>query len=446
MGFAENFIGGFQAGQQSRRQREQDERDQEERSLRQMLLKDQLNRLKTQDKVAEYKTKYGAADAQFNAQQGQPAVSFQTTIPEAGAGAIPGAPALSQGAQRETVPGSPKPIQYPGYDGGDGFSRQPQTMEEMLKRQAQVKISEAMSTPYNLPAGAVRKVGDTTIGENPKEVVPPSLQSVNRSVGGKPTTLNFNPKTGAYTDQSGQPVSGVAPIPPASVQAGNQPMPTIAPDTPKFRLAQDLAYGKLTMQQFRGLYSYSRDPNQKISIYEKARELNPDFDPARFEAGYKQFVNPQNQQRLVAIDSLLPLLDKAKELSAQVPRGDVQAFNRLLMGAKLQFSNRRVATLKQLSTLVGDEAGLALGVGQASDLKTKLGLSMSNENLGTGAFADTLDQLGDTLKGRKGNLLGIMGPYGEQQPGGGGGGPRSGEERTINGQRATWDGHGWVPK
>lgn len=215
-GFADSFISGFQTGHQIRRQKEQQEREQEERSLHQLLLKDQLNRLKTQDKVSEYHTKYGAADAQFNAQQGQPAASFTKTIPEAGAGAIPGAPPLSQGMSRETVPANPQPVQYPGYDGGEGFARTPQTMEEVLKRQAQIKFSEAMSTPYNLPPGAVRKVGDTTIGENPKEAAPPSLQSVNRSVGGKPTTLNFNPKTGAYTDQSGQSVSGVAPIPPAS--------------------------------------------------------------------------------------------------------------------------------------------------------------------------------------------------------------------------------------
>src|ERR1039458_5619732 len=41
--------------------------------------------------------------------------------------------------------------------------------------------------------------------------------------------------------------------------AANGQTPEIEPGTPQYKVAQDMAYGKLTMQQFRSLYSYSRN-------------------------------------------------------------------------------------------------------------------------------------------------------------------------------------------
>jgi hypothetical protein len=250
---------------------------------------------------------------------------------------------------------------------------------------------------------------------------PPSgkgLQSENALVDGKPTKVNFNPETGAYTLPGGEDVSSrVRPIPPqsAAIQPGTDV--AIKPDSKEYRIAQDLAYGKLTFRNFTNLYP-SRSPQsaaQRQSIYDTARTLNPQFDPSQFEAGFKLFTNPQIRQRLVAIDALGPVIDKIKDVSAKVGNGDVQVFNQILQRAKLQISNKPVASLQQLKTLLGDEIGLALGVGTGSDLKTKLGLDMVNPNLSPSAFAATMDQLEDIIQARRQALLTTMGPYGQQQ-------------------------------
>ncbi len=149
----------------------------------------------------------------------------------------------------------------------------------------------------------------------------------------------------------------------------------------------------------------------KAAIYDTARLLNPDFSPAKFELDYKMAANPQIRQRIVAIDGLGPIIEKIKEISSKVGNGDVQAFNRLLQGAKLQVSNKTVANFQQLKTLLGDEAGLALGVGTGSDLKTKLGLDLVNTNLSDGSFQSNMDQLDSILGARKGLLLKQMGTY-----------------------------------
>lgn len=78
----------------------------------------------------------------------------------------------------------------------------------------------------------------------------------------------------------------------------------ITPNSKEFRVAQDLAYGKLTMSQFRSLYSYSRDVNKKTAIYDKAAELNPNFNPAAFEMGYTLAKNPKVQQQLASLDNV----------------------------------------------------------------------------------------------------------------------------------------------
>ncbi len=237
------------------------------------------------------------------------------------------------------------------------------------------------------------------------------------TVNGKRMLAGFDPDTNTYyaPGDTKTPLTG-------NIQEFNKPTQSeaqanasavvIKSGTPEYKVAQQLAYGELTFPQLRTLYSYSRDINRKLAIYQLAGELNPQFNPAQFEAGYKLFVNPQIRQRVVAIDALSPLIDRIKDIAAQVPRGDVQTFNRLLNGARLQMSGRKIASLDQLSTLLGDEVGMALGVGTGSDMKTRLGLSTINTNLGTPAFNDTMDQLQTVLSQRKTALLGTMGPYG----------------------------------
>lgn len=186
----------------------------------------------------------------------------------------------------------------------------------------------------------------------------------------------------------------------------------IKPGTPEYRIAQDLANGKMTFSQFRTLAAYNRNAALKFGIYDTARQLNPEFDPAQYELGFKMASNPQIRQRIVAINALAPVIDQAEALAGQVGNTDIPAFNKLLQSAKFNVGNREVTNFRQLQTLLGDEVGNALGVGTGSDLKTRLGLDLVNPNLGPAQFAATMQQLRSVLDARRAELTRQMGIYG----------------------------------
>lgn len=259
----------------------------------------------------------------------------------------------------------------------------------------------------------------------PRSQTPKSLQSENVLLDGKPAMVTFDPLTGKRTNAAGEDVTArVKPMPPASMV---YPPPAAAatvqikPGTPEYKVAQDLASGKLTFAQFRTLTAYGRDVGKKMAIYQTAAELNPEFTPAQFELGFKMASNPQFRNRLVAINALGPVIDQIDTLAQQVGNSDLPTFNKFLQGAKFQIGNRSVTNFRQLQVLLGDEVGNALGVGTGSDLKTRLGLDLVNPNLGPQQFADTMQQLRSVLDARKAEILRQMGMYAPEQPGAAGG-------------------------
>jgi hypothetical protein len=179
-----------------------------------------------------------------------------------------------------------------------------------------------------------------------------------------------------------------------------------------YRVAQDIAYGKLTMADFNRIYGRAMgNAGTKVAIYDKARELNPDFDPSKFELGFKLAGNPAIRQRLVAIDSLGPVIDKIEGLAQQADLTNVPALNKLLSAGKFAVGDKTITNYRQLQTLLGDEVGNALGVGSGSDLKTKLGLDLVNPNLGPQQFIASMEQIRSVLGARKDTLLKQFGPY-----------------------------------
>lgn len=245
-------------------------------------------------------------------------------------------------------------------------------------------------------------------------------------LGGKTVAIAFDPATGKRYDADGNDVtSTVKPVPPASIQINNANAATAAKPieegSREYRAAQDLAYGKLTFNDFTKLYpSRGSGPQAALraAVYDKARELNPAFDVSQFEAGFKMFQNPAIRQRLVAIDSLGPVIDQISELAKQADLTDIPAMNRLLASAKFNIGDTTITNYRQLQTLLGDEVGNALGVGSGSDMKTKMGLDLVNPNLSPANFVSTMQQLKSVLGARKLALLGTMGPYGQSQTGG----------------------------
>lgn len=182
--------------------------------------------------------------------------------------------------------------------------------------------------------------------------------------------------------------------------------------TPDYRRAEDIAFGRLTLAQAKGLYSF-KDKEKLRAILDKAEQVNPDFNAALFEQGYKFAANPKTQMAMASIASVEPNIDRLIALSDKWDRTKFPSFNAFLKAVKFQWGDRTVTNLEQLQTIVGDELGTALGSGSASDLKVELGLKMAGGNASAENFRSTLMEVKHALTNRKRGLLGQMGPYGQ---------------------------------
>lgn len=188
----------------------------------------------------------------------------------------------------------------------------------------------------------------------------------------------------------------------------------ITEGTPDYRRAEALAFGRLTLAQAKGLYSF-KDKEKLRAVLDKAEQINPNFNAALFEQGYKFASNVKTQTAMAAIDSVAPNIDRLIELSDKWDRTKYPSINAFLKAAKFQWGNQTVSDFGQLQTIVGDELGTALGSGSASDLKVKLGLEMSGGTKGPEAFRSSMLEVKHALHNRKAGLLGQMGPYGQSK-------------------------------
>ena len=232
-------------------------------------------------------------------------------------------------------------------------------------------------------------------------------------------------KPGVAFGSTGEPVSlrDYAPKPSAGGIGGAGGIGSakaIQPGSPEFTTAQNLAYGKLTFSEFRTLVAYGRDPMLKLSIYAKATELNPNFNPAKFEMGYKFAANPATQRALAAVDNVMPNIDKIIELSNSWDRTQYPDINKFMGAIQFKMGNKTVSSIRQAQKLVGDEMGIALGAGTMTDMKLQLGLDVIDPNLPEDVFASNMVRIKDFLINRKTSLLDQMGIYGssEMNPGG----------------------------
>jgi hypothetical protein len=197
----------------------------------------------------------------------------------------------------------------------------------------------------------------------------------------------------------------------------SSPKVNIPVGSPDYRAAQDLAYGKLTWAQFRSIYpSRANDGGKKAALYDLARELNPNFDPAQYEMGYKFASSPQTQRALAAVDNVMPNIDRVVALSEQINRTDLPSVNALLNSAKFHLGDQKIANFRQMQKLIGDELGVALGAGTMTDMKLKLGLDVVDPNVGPEQFFAAMANIKEFLKARKQSLLSQMGPYGDTTP------------------------------
>ncbi len=156
----------------------------------------------------------------------------------------------------------------------------------------------------------------------------------------------------------------------------------------------------------------------KASIYDKARDLNPEFTPAAFEAGYKFATNPKTVSAVAAVDNVLPNIKKIVDLSNSWDRTKYPDINRFLGAAQVKLGNTTVSNIRQAQKLIGDELGTALGGGTMTDMKLKLGLDVVDPNLSPETFLSNMGRVEEFLQNRKSSLKTPQGIYGNsaQQP------------------------------
>ncbi len=189
----------------------------------------------------------------------------------------------------------------------------------------------------------------------------------------------------------------------------------ITPGSKEYKIADDLASGRITFSQLRTLYAYSRDVNKKIAIYDKATEINPNFSPAMFEMGYKFASNQKTQQQVASINNVLSGVTDLLKVSDQAARSGAPILNRFINPAGYALGGKHYANLAIARTAFADELSGALGYGSATDMAREMGLSMTDPNLSPEAFRSAIqDVVVPFVQRKKASLLGPMGIYGNE--------------------------------
>jgi len=184
----------------------------------------------------------------------------------------------------------------------------------------------------------------------------------------------------------------------------------VQPGTPAFRVAQDIAYGVLPFRDFknRGF----GDAKQKMAIYDKARDLNPNFDVSKFELGYQFASNPKIRQQVSSADNALSRLDDAIRVSDDAARTGIQAVNGIVMKGGVKLGGVSYSNFVVAQKALGDEISGALGFGSATDMTRQLGLDMTDPTLSPEQFKGALEQVRSFLTSKRSALVNQMGTYG----------------------------------
>jgi len=203
----------------------------------------------------------------------------------------------------------------------------------------------------------------------------------------------------------------------AAGRAAAANVPEIGGGSKEFKIAQDLAYGKLPFTNFNQMYGRAAaSSGMKTAIYEKAQELNPNFNVAQFEMGYKLASSPKVQQQLASMDNVKQAVPDLLRLSDEASRTGITALNKLIIKGGFELGSKHYANLETARTAFADELSGALGFGSATDMSKAMGLDMTRPDLSPEAFRSQIqDVVLPFIERKRDTLLKQMGVYG--QPG-----------------------------
>jgi hypothetical protein len=175
----------------------------------------------------------------------------------------------------------------------------------------------------------------------------------------------------------------------------SQPPPEIKPGTPDFKVAQDLAYGRMTPGFFRTLQAYNRDAGKKSALYAKAAELNPDFNEADFERGFKFISSPRVASQLASLDNVQSGVNDLLKASDAAKRSGSPSFNKWVVSpvSSSVLGNKKYSNFQTAVTAFADELSGALGYGSATDMSREMGYKMTDPNQSPDTFRSNIEDI-----------------------------------------------------
>ena len=189
----------------------------------------------------------------------------------------------------------------------------------------------------------------------------------------------------------------------------------LKPGTAAYRQAQDLADGTLTFQDFQRLHSRAQaDAPLRAAIYDTARQLNPNFNPASFEIGFKFASSPKVKQQVASIKNVESGVDDLLKFSDAATRSGSPTLNQYAVKPiQTALGGKSYSNFKTAVTAFADELSGALGYGSATDMSREMGFNMTDMNQSPANFKSNVqDVVIPFVARKKASLIGQMGPYG----------------------------------
>lgn len=187
----------------------------------------------------------------------------------------------------------------------------------------------------------------------------------------------------------------------------------IKPDTPEYKVAQDLAYGRMRFNMFRTIMAGSKDPGLKASIYAKAADLNPRFNPTSYEMGYALAASPKVGQQLASMDNVVRGVPDLLAISDEATRSGSRFLNQFITKGGIEVAGKKYSNLHLARVGFADELSGALGFGGATDMSRQMGIDLTDTNLSPADFRSAIqDVVMPFIERKRASLLDQMGIYG----------------------------------
>jgi uncharacterized protein YjbK len=197
--------------------------------------------------------------------------------------------------------------------------------------------------------------------------------------------------------------------------AGGYTIDDVNADPMAMKIVDLLGTGGMTFDMMTKTYpGFSKNAAKREAILEATVTKYPDWTPTENNLQYKAASNAKAIQTITAGNNALSNVDDYINLSDQWKRSGSPAFNKLLAAGQIQVGNQTVSNLNQYNKAVGDEIAGVLGYGTASDMKTKLGLDMTDYNASPEVTKSNLLIARHMLMNRVKTQQDPMGQYGQR--------------------------------